>query len=129
MRNGAKGEFRKGLRMDFKETDCGLEAFHSVEGVLQENYHVRDQLVSFANRNAIGDAFGRVIDRAGKIAKPLGYGWLAAAGLTWMLCPSPAPFPSSLSAGVRFADEAGYLIECLTLWPAVAYFTLEQPSK
>jgi hypothetical protein len=131
-RNGANVSLRKCLkllRLDFPETDCGLEAFHLNEGSVLEVWLVRDQLEPFGSWDAVSDTYGRVIDLAGKVVKPLGYGWLAAAALTWMLCPSPAPLPLSLSAGVRYADEAGYFIECLSLWPAIAYFTLMPPSK
>ncbi len=85
---------------------------------------MRERLESMTNWDSRSDVYARLFHRIGK---PLGFGWLAAAALTWMLCPSPAPFPPSLSVGVRYADEAGYLIECLSLWPAIAYFTLQHP--
>ena len=87
---------------------------------------MRDQLDSLTTTNAFGSSNTSVADMAKRIAKALGIVWLSCATITWMLCPSPVPMHSSLTA--KYADEAGYLIECLSLWPAIAYFTLENPS-
>ena len=66
------------------------------------------------------------MDLAKKLAKGFGIVWLACAVLTWTLCPSPAPLHPYQPA--KYADEVGYLVECLSLWPAIAYFVLEHPG-
>lgn len=59
------------------------------------------------------------------ITRTLAYGWLAAASLTWALCPAPA---ASTMAGAKhqYASVAGYYVECLSLWPLIAYATLAE---
>ena len=88
---------------------------------------MQDQFESCASPDAFVGSQKSFVDLARKAAKALGYVWLAGASITWMLCPSPAPVPASLSTKVHYADEAAYYIECLSLWPAIAYFTLEHP--
>jgi hypothetical protein len=60
-----------------------------------------------------------------RFAKPLGCAWLAAACLTWVVCPMPAQAPAN-SAKLEYANAAGYFVECLSLWPAIAYLTARQ---
>lgn len=86
---------------------------------------MQDQIDSFASPKALSALHGSVADLVRKVAKPLGYLWLVGASMTWMLCPSPAPLPASLPTNVRYADEAAYFVECLSVWPAIAYLTLE----
>lgn len=90
---------------------------------------MQDLLDSFANPSALRALHSNVADLVRKVAKPLGYLWLVGASMTWMLCPSPAPLPASLPANIRYADEAAYFVECLSVWPAIAYVTLEHPSE
>ena len=61
----------------------------------------------------------------GRGARVLGYVWLAAASLTWLLCPPPHPTPARDTTAVHYSNAAGYLIECVSLWPLIAFSTLE----
>lgn len=87
---------------------------------------MQNQLDPCASPDAFGGSHKSII-LARKAAKMLGYVWLTGAAVTWML--SPEPWPASLSTKVQYADEAAYFVECLSLWPAIAYFTLEHPPR
>ena len=73
--------------------------------------------------SAFGGSRYSVVEFGRKVGKAIGYLWFMGAAMTWMLCPSPSPL--HVSSPAKYADEAGYFAECLSLWPAVAYFTLE----
>ena len=88
--------------------------------------YVQDHLESYADSGAFSGSHLAVIGRARNIGVAVGYLWFLAAAMTRMLCPSPSPLHESSPA--KYADEAGYFAECLSLWPAIAYFTLEEPS-
>lgn len=60
---------------------------------------------------------------AHRLSKPLGGMWFAAAVLTWLICPNPAPHAPAATARLEYAQRAGYFVECLSLWPAIAYYT------
>ena len=60
------------------------------------------------------------------ITRTLAYGWLAAASLTWAFCPAPAASSTMAGAKHQYASVAGYYVECLSLWPLIAYATLAE---
>jgi hypothetical protein len=64
-----------------------------------------------------------------KLLRVLGAVWLAAASITWALCPSPTPMAKGNNSTVQYADLAGYYIECLSMWPLIAYSTLLQNER
>ena len=85
-----------------------------------------DRLDSCADLSAFSGSRHSVVEFARKVGKTIGYFWFIAAAMTWIFCPSPSPL--HLSSPAKYADEAGYFAECLSLWPAIAYYTLEEPS-
>ena len=87
---------------------------------------MEDRLDSYADPRHFSSSRNGVVTLARKVGRAVGYIWFTGAAMTWMLCPSPSPLHDSPTA--KYADEAGYFIECLSLWPAIDYFTLENPS-
>lgn len=64
-----------------------------------------------------------------RFARVVKYAWFAAASLTWLFCPPPGPSLPGNTSTAHFASAAGYFIECVTLWPLIAYSTLQGPQQ
>ena len=64
-----------------------------------------------------------------RVVRAVGYSWLVAASLTWMFCPSPNSPPPMHEKTAQIVGSAGYFIECVTLWPLIAFATLHHPRN
>jgi hypothetical protein len=51
--------------------------------------------------------------------------WLVGASLTWTFCPPPNGEPAKAAPSVHYANLAGYYVECISLWPLIAYASVK----